>query len=588
MPRWTLRSLVALAPIAGLAVGCHKSSDSTPDDVGVGLLCGQLLSCDQKCGDSRSCTDACYAQSTAHAQALFNAFDQCLNANCPSAGSGPCADPNSSSCSQCNQSAATGACIGGLANCENDDQAGPPNTSGDAGDSGTGTDELACGALVACIANCPHDVDGGSQYEQCVSVCKYSATPQALALDGLLQSCLDKECPRTPGGVCEHMDEACAGCQEQAVFAMPNVCADPWTNCQNDRSDTGDASTTPTVLDDGGVLTTLVTGMVQSASELRVLNGYLYFAEVTGDAPVQRFSIADAGTITLPDAPGVTTFGPPTQTPAGIEVDEKNIYVWSYGTFTGKTSLNNGDGTVFQIPLDGSPAIQLDKNMEDLYDAPYLTSIAIDSKNVYWVKGASGNDGVIMKAPIGGAAAPLYTNQQIPEALATDGTNVYWADWGTFDASGASNNDATIWQGSVDGGTPIMLASNQQAPSCIVVDSQNVYWNNLGKLGADLFPATNSGSIMQVKIGGGTVITVAGFQAIPTGLAVGNGSIYWTDYGLSVPGVLMSIPIGGTTPVPLVTGLNDPFSLTVSGKTLYWTNTPSSNGHGTIMTFTPP
>src|SRR5439155_2917173 len=142
--------ILTLLALSTLGVACHNSSSDSSQDVGVGLLCGQLLGCDQKCGSARDCTDGCYRQSTAHAQALFNAFDQCLNANCSSAAGGPCADSSSSTCSSCNQSAATGACIGGLANCENDDQAGPPNTSGDAGDAGVGTDELACGALVAC------------------------------------------------------------------------------------------------------------------------------------------------------------------------------------------------------------------------------------------------------------------------------------------------------------------------------------------------------------------------------------------------------------------------------------------------------
>jgi hypothetical protein len=145
-----------------------------------------------------------------------------------------------------------------------------------------------------------------------------------------------------------------------------------------------------------------------------------------------------------------------------------------------------------------------------------------------------------------------------------------------------------VWQGSVNGGTPLLLASNQQAPAAIVVDENNVYWTNLGKLGASLFPATNSGSVVYVPIGGGTVVTVAASQPIPIGLAVNGGNIYWTLYGLSVPGQVVRAPISGGSPVPLVSGLDDPFSLTMTPTTLYWTNTPSSNGDGTILSFALP
>jgi len=382
--------------------------------------------------------------------------------------------------------------------------------------------------------------------------------------------------------VCATPGTACAGCQEQAIFALPNTCAPQFTACEEDKSNSPDAGTTPTSLVDGGTVGTTVTGIAQAASSLAVQNGYLYFAQVENDQQVKRLQLVDGGT--------VTSFGPPQQTPADIAVDSKNAYVWSYGSFSGTTSFNNGDGTVVQIPLDDAGApITLRSGLEALYDAPYLNSVAVDSSHVYWVEGAMGNDGVIMRTAIGSTSyTPLYTGQYIPEALTTDGVNVYWANWGTFDAQGASNNDATIMQAPVDGtGTPKVLASSQNAPGCIVVDANNVYWTNLGKLGADLLPATKSGSVVQVPIGGGTVVTLAPSQAIPVGIVVSNGVVYWTDYGLSEPGVVLSVPVGGGTIVPLVDGLNNPFSLTLGGKTLYWTNTPSSNGGGKILSFGP-
>jgi hypothetical protein len=141
----------------------------------------------------------------------------------------------------------------------------------------------------------------------------------------------------------------------------------------------------------------------------------------------------------------------------------------------------------------------------------------------------------------------------------------------------------------VNGGAqPVMLASSQAAPGCIVYDSGNVYWTNLGRLGSDLFPAINSGAVMQVATGGqAQTITIAPSQAIPSGLAVANGNVYWAVYGLSVPGLIVQAPSGGGLATPLVGGLNNPFSLTYGNNALYWTNTPSSNGSGTILSLSP-
>ncbi|HTQ46682.1 MAG TPA: hypothetical protein VMI75_28205 [Polyangiaceae bacterium] len=564
--------------------GGSASSDGGSDAGSKGKTCGQLVKCDQACGGAGACTDQCYQESTKNAQTLFTEFNDCLNTACPTAGGGPCVDVNSSACSTCNQNAATGACVTNLVSCLNDPVMGPPNGDAGIGPIDAGNGELACGALVACVSNCPTNP---AAYAQCSSACKFTATPQAIQLDGLLNDCLDMACPTTDGGVCATPGVSCAGCQEQAVFAMPNICAVPWTNCQNDRVSGDGGTAKPTPLQDGGVLSTVATGLVQAASTLVVQNGDLYFTQVDGNGRVSRLTLGAGGPIDVADAGGaLTLFGPSTQTPCGLALDSNNVYVWSYGTFSGMTSFNNGDGTVTQVPLDGGAATTLEKNFEDLYDAPYLTSVTSDGTNVYWVKGAKGTDGVIMKTAVGNPnSAPLYTTQEIPEAIATDGTNVYWADWGTFDSTGASNNDATVWQGSVNGGTPIMLASNQMAPAVVVVDSKNVYWTNLGKLGASLFPATNSGSVVQVPIGGGTVVTVAASEPIPISLVVSGGQIYWTRYGLSVPGEIVMAPVGGGAITPLVGGLNDPFSLAMSGSTLYWTNTPSSNGGGTILSY---
>jgi hypothetical protein len=610
--RWTRAvafvGFVSAAFSMALFLACSSSSTPTPPsdagtdvrhdggaakDAGVGLTCSKLLQCDQACS-SNSCTNDCYADSTAVAQGLFTVFDDCLDVQCPSSAGGPCSSSSSTACSNCNQQAATGGCISQLVSCEGDTHEGPPN-----GDGGVVLPDAGsiynCGELNTCVAGCPSK--GGAA---CSAACASEATPTAQSLFATLNKCLAKACPAADGGPCAMAGAACMGCIEQVTLAEPDTCATPYIACNQDRSNEKDGGAV-TVLVDGGVLSTVLTGLDQAASTILVSGDYLYFTQVVGGGPVYRLWVGDGGTIgdgglafgdggalLMGDGGPLMTVGPPQATPVSLAVDTNNVYVWSVGTFGLSSSINNHDGTVVQIPLDGQPPITLNDKMEVLYDAAYLNAIAIDSRYVYWVAGASGSDGAIMRSPIGGGSSTaIYSGQQIPQAVVTDGTSVYWADWGTFDSEGRSNNDGTLWQGPVDGGTPIKLASNQEAPSAIAIDTKNVYWVNLGKLGADNFPALNSGSVMNVPIGGGKVTTVANKQAVPVSIVIAGETVYWSEYGLSAPGLLMSAPTKGGPPAPLVTNLYDPAALAISGNTLYWTNANSSPTNGYIQSLRP-
>jgi hypothetical protein len=414
----------------------------------------------------------------------------------------------------------------------------------------------------------------------CIAACNAEATPEAVALEAALNGCLALACPSTDGGPCATPGLACNGCIEQVTLADPDTCATPYIACNSDTSNAPDGGVSPAALVDGGVITNVVTGLDQCASTMVAEAGDIYFTQVIGDSPVLKFSTSTQQ---------VTQLGPPQSTPVSLAVDSNNVYVWSVGTFGLASSINNQDGTVVQVPLNGGTAITLEQNMEVLYDAAYLNAVAIDSTSVYWVAGANGNDGAIMKTPIGGGSTPvaLYQGQYVPQAVVTDGTNLYWADWGTFDSEGRANNNGSLWQGPVGGGTPIELASDQPAPSAIALESGNVYWVNLGPLGGDNLPALNSGSVQMIPIGGGTITTIATSQAVPVAIIAQGGMIYWSEYGLNAPGLIMSAPASGSPVAPIAVGLNDPAELVISGDTLYWTNANSSPTNGFISALSP-
>ena len=580
-------AMLAVTLVSLASCDSGGSDDDGGGDAGPpppGITCSKLLFCDQAC-TSKDCTDGCYAQATGVAQGLFNQLNACIDTQCPNADS------------TCQQNAASGACGGDLSSCFADTFVGPADPDGGAVVVPDAGPSYNCGELNVCLAGCASDAGA-----DCANGCNAKATPEAEALLSALNSCLAVACPSTDGGPCATQGQACAGCIEQVTLAEPNTCAAPYVACNSDTSNVDGGAVTPTALVDGGVLSTVLTGLDQAASTIVASNGWLYFTQVIENGPVYRLWVGDGpsafpdggvafgdGGATRPDG-GVLleSIGPPQPTPVSLAVDANNVYAWSVGTFKLNSSINNQDGTVVQIPIGGAPAITLATGVEVFYDSGYLNAVAVDATNVYWVAGANGNDGAIMRAPIGGGTpVALYSGQALPQALATDGTHVFWADWGTFDSQGRSNNDGTVWQGTVNGATPIQLASNQSGPSTIGFDATNVYWVNLGPLGTANFPALNSGTVMRAPIGGGSLTTIASSQSVPFSLAVGAGNIYWTDYGLSAPGLIMSAPANGGITVPLVSGLDDPSALAISGSTLYWTIANSSPNKGAIMALTP-
>ncbi|HEY1696753.1 MAG TPA: hypothetical protein VGG39_31540 [Polyangiaceae bacterium] len=544
-------------------------------DAGIGLTCAKLLQCDQPCS-SNACTDACYAESTAHAQGLFNAMDDCINENCSSADGGPCASASSSACSQCNQSAATGPCINDLVACESDTTVGPPDPDGGAEqiDSGPGADagpEISCGALVGCQQAC---AQGDTA---CQTTCSQEGTSTAQALDEALVNCVAGACPATDGGACSSQGTTCSGCEEQADYG---TCGTQFSACQDDKSST-DGGTEPVALH-GGTVKLLVPGLSQPQVVL-IQNGQAYFSEVISAGPILKVPITGGADSTLASSQPY---------PMGLSIDANNIYVWNSGSFSGSSSLNNSDGTVVQVPLNGSSATTLATGMVVAFNAPYLNAVTNDVSKVYFVTGGPGTAGSINVVPIGGgsAAQVLYANQSFPQAVVTDGTNLYWGNWGTFDAQGNYNNDGTIMKAPIGGGsTPQTLASNQSAPAAIAIDGQNVYWTNIGKLSAGGLPAPNTGSVMQVaNSGSGTPITLAGNQDVPLGITVSGTTVYWAEFTLSAPGNIISAPVGGGSTTTLVANVTDPFGIAVSGGAIYWTdNIPNGAGSGSLWSLTP-
>lgn len=191
-----------------------------------------------------------------------------------------------------------------------------------------------------------------------------------------------------------------------------------------------------------------------------------------------------------------------------------------------------------------------------LATSAHPTSIGVDPNFVYW----SDDDGSIRRvAKNGGTPTTLVSGVAGPQAIAVDGSNVYFAALGAADGG-------VVGQTPLDGGTTITLATGQDTPNAIAVDSTHVYFTDYGQT------TPGGGSVMKVAIGGGSAaVPIATAVGGPRGIAVDSTNAYWTDF---IGNTVASAPLGGVDGggTILVSGQAGPLSIVVDSVNVYWTN----------------
>jgi hypothetical protein len=211
---------------------------------------------------------------------------------------------------------------------------------------------------------------------------------------------------------------------------------------------------------------------------------------------------------------------------SSIAIDSTNVY-WT----------NPIGGSVMQVPIAGGTAVTLASML------PNPAGIGVDAVSVYW---ADTTANTVQKVPIGGGAPATLTSSASPSPnqVAVDGTSVYWTDL----------SGGTVSKVSKSGGSPSTLASGLGYAYGIALDATNVY-------------AVSNGGVTKVTKSGlnqQTLATTPGDNSI----AVDTTSVYW-GYGNANGISKVSILGGSVTTI----GTQRVDCLAIDGTNLYFGNT---------------
>lgn len=195
-----------------------------------------------------------------------------------------------------------------------------------------------------------------------------------------------------------------------------------------------------------------------------------------------------------------------------------------------------GGGHVMRAPLDGGPAIAVAETVSD------AGPIALANGFVVWAEPAR-----IRRAPIaGGPVETLAEGQQNPVALAAQGDDLYWLDYGAGIFGGDLMHRAPD-------GTLEKLVSGIDVPTAMRIDATHAYFTAEGLQVPD---GTAYSLVARVPLHGGALEFIGAGLHQPAWLALDDQRVYWLeqlDASMNENGVLYARNKAGGDPVALGT-----------------------------------
>jgi hypothetical protein len=185
--------------------------------------------------------------------------------------------------------------------------------------------------------------------------------------------------------------------------------------------------------------------------------------------------------------------------------------------------------------------------------------VAVDSASVYFTDDSASPTGAVYKCPLAGCAmtAPWVGDLDSPSRITLGGGNVYWTDFGDGYIYGCAKSGCS--------GVPIMIANGQSQPIGIATDSSNVYWaDSIGMGTITSCPLMGCGTSIDVLATG---------QPTPFTVAVDTSGVYWVGGG-----VVGYCPGGGCPggPQRLLSSEDNPYFVALYDGTVYWGNNTGS------------
>ncbi|HSY25157.1 MAG TPA: hypothetical protein VK841_23690 [Polyangiaceae bacterium] len=266
----------------------------------------------------------------------------------------------------------------------------------------------------------------------------------------------------------------------------------------------------------------------------------------------------------------------------------KAVVVVVAGSVLSACSSSNGTGPgadggpSSDASLDSSPASNaMDASPPEATDSSLLNPMdssspgTIDSSPGVFSDAAPIGDASETEADGGPLPVVLVDGLTNPSYIVSDGINVYFT---TYDS--AAMSDVVMLVGT-DGGAASTLAVGVGIAGGLAVYQGTVYWtNSVGDAG---------GSVMAVGLDGGGPTTIAAGQTYPAGPAVDGTGIYWSQ-DVADGGSVMVAPFGGGAPSIVAADQNSPNALTVLPTGLFWLSldgiewSPAPSGSGTPIT----
>lgn len=195
---------------------------------------------------------------------------------------------------------------------------------------------------------------------------------------------------------------------------------------------------------------------------------------------------------------------------------------------------------------------------------PFSISTGVDAYDLvatggslYWVDEAT-SVWTCRISNCAGTATSVANGQGTPERIATDGTYVYWTNYGT-----GTTTSGSVLKMAISGGALSTITTGLVAPQGIAVDSPNVFWAETGSNKVSRF---NGSSIASLTESSG---------ALPVGVAARNGTVFWTDQG---NGNVEKSPEGAWAATNVAQSQTSPWAMSVDTKYAYWVDFANPGG----------